>query len=327
MLKLAILPALCLALCAAPSLAQTDDAPAPPEQILVVGQKPGPGMWKVSKGDHVLWIFGDYSPLPVKMQWRSHEVDAVIARSQEYLAPPSASAQVGYLKGALLLPSLIGINKIPDGATLREVLPPDVYARWQPMKAKYLPRNDERERPVFVAGQLFSAALAQAGLTTRTGVRNQIEKIVNDKKLKETRPRIALPMDNARRMIKDFKKAPVEDAACLNSTIVRLETDIDAMRVRANAWAKGDIEGIRKLDFVDQEESCREVVFNSAALRDDPAFQAIRPRLKALWLAAAESALERNASTFALLPLRDILDPKGPVAALAAMGYTVEQPE
>ncbi len=334
MLKFAILPALCLALCAAPVQAQTADAdadadagaPSAPEQILVVGQKPGPGMWKVSKGDHVLWIFGDYAPLPVKMQWRSHEVEAVIARSQEYLAPPSASASVGYLKGALLLPSLIGINKIPDGATLRDVLPPDVYARWQPMKTKYMPRNDERERPVFVASQLFSAALAQAGLTTRTGVRKQIEKIVDDKKLKLTRSSIELPMDNARRMIKEFKKAPVEDAACLNSTIVRLETDIDAMRVRANAWAKGDIEGIRKLDFVDHEENCRDVIMNSVA-RDDPAFQSIRPRMKALWLAAAESALERNASTFALLPMRDILDPKGMVAALAAKGYTVEQPE
>ena len=340
MLKLAIVPALCLALCAAPVHAQTadpadppaasvsaDTAPAATEQILVVGQKPGPGMWKVSKGDHVLWIFGDYSPLPVKMQWRSHEVEAVIAGSQEYLAPPVASASVGYFKGALLLPSLIGINQIPDGATLREVLPPEVYARWQPMKEKYLPKNDERERPAFVAGQLFSSALAKAGLTTRTGVRKQVEKIVDDKKLKVTKSTIQLPMDNARRMIKDFKKSPVEDAACLDSTIARLETDIDAMRVRANAWAKGDIDGIRKLDFVDHEENCRDVILNSAAVRDDPAFQSVRPRLKAMWVAAAESALERNASTFALLPMRDILDPKGMVAALAAKGYTVEQPE
>jgi hypothetical protein len=128
-------------------------------------------------------------------------------------------------------------------------------------------------------------------------------------------------------MIKDFKKAPVEDAACLNSTVVRLETDIDAMRVRANAWAKGDIDGIRKLDFVDHEENCRDVIFNSAAVRDEPAFQSVRPRLKALWVAAAASALEKNASTFALLPMKEILDPKGMVAALAAKGYTVEQPE
>lgn len=254
-------------------------------------------------------------------------MEAGIARSQEYLAPPVASAQVGYLKGVLLLPSLIGVNKIPDGATLRDVLSPDVYARWQPMKAKYLPRNDERERPVFVAGQLFDAALYQAGLTTRTGVRKQVEKFVADRKLKVTRSTIALPMDNVRRMIRDFKKAPLEDAACLDMTILRLETDIDAMRVRANAWAKGDIEGIRKLDFVDQVERCRDVILNSAAVREDPAFQALRPRLKAMWLAAAESALERNASSFAVLPIKEILDPKGYVAALAARGYAVEQPE
>ena len=330
MRKHAILPALCLALWAAPSFAQTLDtgAPAPAaEQILVVGQKPGPGMWKVSKGEHVLWIFGDYGPLPVKMQWRSHEVEAVVARSQEYLAPPVANASVGILRGALLLPSLIGINKLPDGATLRDVLPPDVYARWQPMKETYLPKDDERERPVFTAGRMFDAALAKAGLTTRTGVRKQIETIVHDRKLKVTESSFELPMDNARNMIKDFKKAPLEDAACLSSTVARLETDIDAMRLRANAWAKGDIEGIRKLDFVDQEESCRDVILNSAAVRNDPSFQSVRPRLQAMWVAAAESALARNASTFALLPIREILDPKGMVAALAAKGYTVEQPE
>lgn len=330
MRKLTLLPALCLALSAAPSFAQSLDADAPvaaAEQILVVGQKPGPGMWKVTKGEHVLWIFGDHAPLPVKMQWRSHEVEAVIGRSQEYLAPPMANATVGYLRGALLLPSLIGINKLPDGATLRDVLPADLYARWQPMKAAYLPKNDERERPIFVADQLFSAALSRAGLTTNTGVRKQIEKIVDERKLKVTRSTLQLPLDDARQKIKDFKNSPLEDAACLGSTIARLETDIDAMRVRANAWAKGDIEGIRKLDFVDQEESCRDVIMNSAALRKDPAFQSVRPRLQAMWVAAAESALERNGSTFALLPIREILDPKGMVAALAAKGYRVEQPE
>lgn len=342
MLKLAVLPALCLALCAAPTFAQTmdaaapaaappsapaSDAPAAPEQILVVGQKPGPGMWKLSKDGHVLWIFGDYSPLPVKMQWRSHEVEAAIAASQEYLAPPAANASVGVLKGALLLPSLIGVKKIPDGASLREVLPPDVYARWQPIKEKYLPGSDERDRPVFLAGELFDAALKQAGLTTTTGVRKRIEKMVDERKLKVTKSTIQLPMDNARQMIKDFKKAPVEDADCLNSTVLRLETDLDAMRVRANAWAKGDIDAIRKLDFVDQQESCRDAVFNSAAVRKDPAFQSIGPRIKALWLSAAESALARNASTFAVLPLKEILDPKGVVAALVEKGYKLEQPE
>ena len=112
MLKRAVLPALCLFFFAAPSWAQLsepaaaieDAPPAAPEQIMVVGQKPGPGMWKVAKDGHVLWIFGTYSPLPIKMDWRSHEVDAVIGRSQEYLAPPNSKLELSYFQTALALP-------------------------------------------------------------------------------------------------------------------------------------------------------------------------------------------------------------------------------
>ena len=326
MRKLAILPALCLALCTAPSMAQTGDAAAAPEQILVVGQKPGPGMWKVSKDGHVLWIFGTYSPLPIKMDWRSHEVEAVIKRSQEYLAPPVSKIETSYFQMALALPSLIGINRNPDDATLRDVLPAEVYARWLPLKEKYLPRNEERDRPIFVANELFSAAMKQAGLTTSTDVRKQVEKMVDQNKLKLTRTVNELKVDNPRRLIKDFKKSPIDDVACFSNTLKRLETDIEAMRVRANAWAKGDIEAIRKLDF-NEQESCGNAIRNSAVLREHPAFQGAEERHIAMWLANAEAALARNASTFAVLSMKDLLDPKGLVAALAAKGYTVEQPE
>lgn len=339
MLKLAILPALCLALCATPSRAQTEvqapepaasvsaeTAPAAPEQILVVGQKPGPGMWKVSKGEHVLWIFGTYSPLPIKMDWRSHEVEAVIGRSQEYLAPPVSKVEASYFQIALALPSLIGINRSPDGATLRDVLPAEVYARWLPLKEKYLPKNKERDRPIFVANELFGAAMKQAGLTTSTDVRKQVEKIVEEKKLKVTRTVNELKVDNPRRLIKEFKQSSLDDVACFSHTLKRLETDIDAMRVRANAWAKGDIDAIRQLDFAEQE-SCSNAIRNSAVLRDHPAFQGAEERHRAMWLANAEAALAKNTSTFAVLAIKDLLDPKGLMAMLAAKGYQVEQPE
>ena len=125
-----------LCMLAAPAWAQTSDVPDPaqavveaaatepaPEQIHVVAQRPGPGMWKVSKGDHVLWVFGMYGPVPKDMQWRSREVENVIRNSQEYLSAPSASAKPGFFKSITLLPSLIGMRKNPDGATLREVMP------------------------------------------------------------------------------------------------------------------------------------------------------------------------------------------------------------
>jgi hypothetical protein len=41
------------------------------DTVLVTGIRPGPALWKVSKGDHVLWILGTYSPMPKKMTWNS----------------------------------------------------------------------------------------------------------------------------------------------------------------------------------------------------------------------------------------------------------------
>jgi len=44
------------------------------ETVLVTGVQPGPGMWKVSKGEHVLWVLGTLAPLPKHISWQSHDV-------------------------------------------------------------------------------------------------------------------------------------------------------------------------------------------------------------------------------------------------------------
>lgn len=42
--------------------------------VTVVGVVPGPDMWRVRKGQHVLWVLGTLDELPEKMQWRAREV-------------------------------------------------------------------------------------------------------------------------------------------------------------------------------------------------------------------------------------------------------------
>jgi len=343
MLKLAILPALCLALCAAPSRAQTiepaapaaavsasvDEAPAAPEQIMVVGRKPGPGMWKVSKGEHVLWVFGTYAPLPKNMEWRSQQVEAAIARSQEYLAPPGAKASAGFFKGITLLPHLIGIRKNPDGARLRDLMTAEDYARWTEFKAKYMPDNEdaERERPVFAAEALMRTARKHAGLDSDEAVRKRVQELVTKNKLKQTTSVVDLPMTNAGSMLKKFKKTPLNDAACLSKTMATLETEIAEASARANAWARGNLDEMRKLDFVEREQACFGSVFDSVVFDDEPAFKNMRSLMRQKWLAAAENALATNTSTFALMTIKDILDPNGVLPALAAKGYRVEEPD
>jgi uncharacterized protein YbaP (TraB family) len=320
--------ALCLIVHLGAAVAQTE-VKAEPEQVLLVGQRPGPGLWKVSKDGHVLWVLGTYSPLPQKMEWRSQQVETTLAQSQEYLTPPAAHAGVGFFRGLTLLPRLIGIKKNPDGATLRDVLPPEVYARWLPLKAKYLGDNDsiERERPIFAAETLFSAGLKQAGLTRGSPVYSKIDTIIKQHKIKFTETGIKLDMDGASDIVKDFKKSSLADVACFDKTLARLEGDIDAMRVRANAWAKGDIEAIQKLSYPDQEAECDNAILGGEFVKNRAAFQNIRERVREAWLASAEQAIGSNTSTFAVLPLSNILGADNYLAVLKAKGYQVDSPD
>ena len=85
-------------------------APQPIEEILVTGHQPGPGLCKVTRpadgNGHVLWILGTHGPLPKKMQWRSAELEAALAESQQLIGPVAMRADVGPLGGVTLLPSL-----------------------------------------------------------------------------------------------------------------------------------------------------------------------------------------------------------------------------
>jgi hypothetical protein len=313
----------------AQAAAQADEAPS---QVLVSGKRPGPGLWKVSKDGHVMWVFGMYAPLPPKLEWDDSRVDRLIAQSQEVLAPPGAGVGVGVwggLKVLASLPTVLAAVKNPDGATLHDVLPAEVYARWSVLKQKYIGDDDgiERMRPFFAAQKLTDAGMKKSGLSGGIEVRKQIESIAKKRDVKLTQTGFSVKLDDPGRVLKDFKDSQLEDTACFVKTLQRFEGDIDAMRVRANAWANGNIAEISNLDYAEREDACNDAIFNSPAAKKHPAFQNLREQRLASWLKAAEKALDNNTSTVAMLTMSDILGPKSYLAALQAKGYTVESPK
>jgi len=330
--------AVVLACLALPALAQSEleNLQAPPSQVVVSGKRPGPGVWKVSKEGHVMWVFGLYSPLPRDMEWDASRVERLVAQSQAVLLPPSASAKIGFWKGLSLLPQLprlIGIQNNPDGATLHDVLPPEVYARWTVLKAKYIGEDKdknkdiERQRPIFVGQRLLQAGRDKYGLSTSGVVRDKIYQIAKANKLKFYTSGFELPLDNVGKAITEFKQNRLNDVACFSKTMDTMEEDIDAMRVRANAWANGNIAEIEKLDFNTLEDACDEAILGSTmAQQVDQDARSMRERLRAAWLDAAEQAMAKNDAIFAVLDMKDVFDQKGYLAALQARGYTVEAP-
>ena len=324
---------LSLALLVPPAFAQSVDQTAQPADgvpatVVIEGRRPGPGVWKVSKGTHVMWVFGTYSPLPRKMEWDASRVERLVAKSQEVLMPPVAKAHIGFFSGLTALPSLIGIKRNPDDAVLHDVVPADVYAHWTVLKAKYVGEDDgiEHYRPVFAGEELLLAGLKKSGLSYGSEVLGKIEDVAKKNKVKMTDSGYDVMVDDPRKLVRDFKNSQVDDLVCFTRTLDTLDTDLETMRVRANAWANGDIAEIRGLNFAERRDACLDAVMNSSIAKDAAALRQVRQRLRTSWLKAAETALASNATTFAVLEIQDIVGPTSYLAGLQARGYAVESP-
>jgi hypothetical protein len=312
------------------AFADSESAPddnADLEQVLVTGEQPGPGLWKVSKGDHVLWILGTNSPVPKRMQWHSKEVEHAIADSQEVIGTVQVKLDIGFFRGLFLLPSVLGARKNPDGKELRDVLPPDVYARWVALKRKYIGNDSgiERFRPIFAAQRLYSTAINRVGMTWKDPIWPRIEELAKKEKVPIKSPTLNLPTDGAKQAIKDFSKESLDDVECLSQTMARLESDLDALRLRANAWAVGDIAAMRSLAIHEPGAACLNALM-SAAVLEKYGFNDLPQRFADLWTRTAEDALSRNASTFAVLSISLLLQSHSWIERLRAEGYVVDEP-
>ena len=310
--------------------------PAPAEPIVdmapvvVSGIQPGPGLWRVSKGDHVLWILGTQSPLPRRIEWDTSVVERTLAQSQELIEMPSVGleAKVGFFRRLTLLPTALRARRNPDGRTLADVVPPDQYARWQALKARYIGagnRGIEQWRPVFAALELYDKAIKRSGMTVSGVVTPKVMRIAKRNGVKPIPVKVEIAIADPRRALKEFAASPLDDLECFRKTLDRIEGDLGNMAARANAWSVGDIAALRELPVENQFVTCS-AAFTEAGLARKYGIDDLPLQIERKWLATAEAALARNQSTFALLPISQLLKTDGYLSKLEAKGYAVEAP-
>lgn len=329
-----LLGALALALLPVPTQAQPTEAPATEarqmETVEVVARVSGPGLWEVRHGDNVLWILGTQSPLPRRFEWVSDEVDARLAESSLLIAPPSVEfgAGIGRFRALTLLPSLLRARRNPDERSLEEVVGPELYARWQPLKQRYLGRSRKVEtwRPLFAAMELWQEAIEDARMTGSGPVWRAVSKSAKKLKLPVKSPSVAVAIVDPRATIRSFAQSPLDDLDCFSRTLERLESDIEAMRERAEAWAVGDLKTLRALPFSDQNRACADA-FLSASVGEQNAIADLPERVREAWLSAADTALAEHRSSVAVISINSLLDPEsGFLDGLRERGYTVRAP-
>lgn len=314
----------------APLWAQTASKDTIHTMAVVEGEQPGPGLWLVRSGAHDLYIMGTLSPLPMKMQWRSSQLDQVLAQAQEVirLRGVQIDADVGFFKGLMLLPKMLAARNNPDDKKLKEVVPPEAYARWLNLKARYIGSDGgvEKRRPLFAAQELYSAAMKKSGLDTHDLVWPVVAKANEVHHPVVTVVRETIMIKDVKPLLKEWSKTTLDDMACFNNTMSKIETDLDAMRARANAWATGDIPALRALPPAYQWEACSSAI-TEAGIGKRLGFGDASQKLRSKWLAAVDAALAKNAVTFAMVPLNELLGETGYLSQLQSKGYTVIAPD
>lgn len=312
MLRTLLFLVFALLLVVAPALA---NPPSPDDEIVVVGERPGPRLWRIetSAGGEV-YVLGTLQPLPKSFTWKTAQIDAVIARADRALIG-SNSVSIGI--GALIANRKA--IRTPGGVDVSDQLDPATRARFHATRAAlgYGDGDLEGWRPYIAGLFLMDKAMANAGLSRSLDPQDVTLKKVRKRRI----PVETVTKIEAKPLLQALNDMPVgADAPCLAAELDSVQT-VGVMQRRALAWSKGDIETLRALGDRDDGEAC----LGGLQAGGVPAHR-LRETLIADWTSALTAAARRPGVTLAIAPMGSLLAADGVLARLRAQGVAIEGP-
>jgi uncharacterized protein YbaP (TraB family) len=293
---------------------------APPQvldEIVVNGERTGPGMWHVHRGAAQLWILGGMSPLPKDITWRSKQVEQVLNGTNQVLI--QKPFEIGIARILWILITDRNLLMIGGGKRLKDVLPADLYARFSVQRAKYGEDSKkwERFRPLVAEAFLQQAAFHKAGLSTRVDLGAAMRTLASKHDVRVEEVKIAGVRD-----VLDALKTmpPATENACVAASLVTIESGLPRLVDRAQSWASGNVERIAQLREPVEVDACR------AALDAGTGAADLISRMRRTWLGAFEQYLQNDGVTVAVVNIDMLLEPGGLLDELRAKGYQIEAP-
>jgi len=300
------------------SMACRADQPPPlMEELVVTGERTGPGMWHVHRGAAQVWILGSMSPLPKGITWRATQVEKVLDGAGQALV--QKPFEIGIARILWLLITERSVLMVRGGKRLKDVLPAELHARFAAQRAKYT--NDankwERFRPLIAAAFLQQAAFHQAGLSTRLDLGAAVRTLAKKHRVRVEEVKIAGVGD-----VMDALKVlpPATENACVDASLVTVERDLPRLLDRAQAWASGNIERIGKLREPAEVDACRAALDSGVGAAD------LIARIRRTWVGTIEKYLQTPGVTLVVLNMDMLLEPGGVLDELRSLGYDVDAP-
>lgn len=297
--------------------ARLEDPPETLQEIIVTGERAGPGLWHVYKGGAQLWIFGTVSPLPKDITWRSTQLEKILEGTDQVLV--AKPFEIGVARALWLLVTQRDLLMAGHGKKLVDVMPAELHARFAAQRAKFTKDSDkwEKFRPIIAAAFLEEDALHAVGLSTRLDLADEVRSLAHKHRVRIEEFKIAGLHD-----VLDALKTlpPATEQKCVAASLATIETGMPRLVDRAQAWATGDVRRIQDLPESAEVAACR------AAITVDPGAGDLYTLLRQTWMDNMAGHLETGGVTLAVVSMDMLIEPGGFLDALRARGYTIDPP-
>ncbi len=303
--------------CAAGSF-DTDQqgAPALLDEIVVTGERAGPGMWHVHYGSADVWLLGSLSPLPRGITWRSRQVEQILAGASQVLVQKPFEISMPRILWVLLTERSVVFET--GGKRLKDVLPAPLHERFAALRRKYTDDPDKWEhyRPIIAAAFLQQAAFRQIGLSMRLDLGAAVRTLAKERHVRVEELKLAGVGD----MLDELKTMPADtENTCFDASLVTMESALPRLIERAQAWVDGNIERLQSLPLPREVDACRDAL-------DAGHGAELIAHMRQAWLFAVEKYLHGTGTTIAVVNLDLMLEHGGLLDELRAAGYQVDAP-
>jgi uncharacterized protein YbaP (TraB family) len=275
---------------------------------------PGPALWHVTKGNSEVWILGTIGGIPKWLVWNKKPLSTVMDGAKSVVLPPGATA--GILEASWFLISYGGRLSLPRGQKLEAIMPEEMRARFvatRTMLGKDADRY-ETDTPIRAAMRLMQDYNAKAG-PMGEGPGTVVGKLARDHDV----PQKPAASFEAVPALKEVLTLPIaQQNVCLAATVEDVNRLSQHAEATAQAWAVGDVKGI-KTHFA--ESRLFDCIANAART-----VAAFNQDGNAATVTAIDAALARPGKTIVLIGMGPLLRKGGVLEQLEARHLTIEGP-
>jgi uncharacterized protein YbaP (TraB family) len=284
------------------------------EEVTVTAQAAGPAYWHVQKGAAEVWILGIVEVLPKDFGWNQNHLSKLLDGTRLVLLPPRATASL--FEGAWFLLTKRSLLYLPDGQTLDGVMGPALAARFANARAIVHRDADhyDGDAPPIAALELEGDFLTAKAMTYEEPA-GTIESLARHHNVEVRR----VAKYDAMPSVEAILKSPPETSrACVEAAVNDVEFQNVHAEAAANAWAIGDVAGIKAHYSESRVFEC--------LLAIAPEATELEKRATSDTANAIETALGEGGRTIAIVGIGQLLRKNGVLEKLHADGIAVEGP-